>query len=416
MTLPDTAQAERIASPEEAIATAAAFAQRFGPTALRRDRERSFPLEELREIARSGLLAIKVPAEFGGIDAGLETVVEVVRLLSVADPSIGQLTLPQFVISHFLRQLGSEDQQRRLFGAILEGARFGNATQPNKRPGAKPGPTIARRVDENTVRLDGEKYYSTGSFGADYISVAALDENEQSVTVIVPGDADGLVVADDDWEAFGQRATISGSVRLDGVLAPVENVWSSQVMFEIPNLFPAVDQSLHASVDVGIARAALADAAWFVSERANPARESGLERATEDPHTLYRLGQLRTRLDALEALLRENTRLIDRITASGDRSPQAIQRATRAGNEIKALSSDVGVEIAGTLFELTSTSGTDARYGFDRHWRNIRTHSVNVANRWRYHQIGEATLVDLPSESPTQALLAAELPGPVAAA
>ncbi len=26
--------------------------------------------------------------------------------------------------------------------------------------------------------------------------------------------------------------------------------------------------------------------------------------------------------------------------------------------------------------------------GLDRHWRNLRTHSVHDANKWRYHAVG----------------------------
>jgi alkylation response protein AidB-like acyl-CoA dehydrogenase len=408
MTVTETVKAGRIATHDEAVAKATEFAAQFAPGAPERDRSGRFPRAELRELAQSGLLAIRVPKEYGGPGLGVETVVEVVRILSAADPAIGQLTLPQFVLSFFLNLLASEELQSRIWPQMLEGARFGNATQPNKRPGAKQGPTLSTRIDEDTVRVDGgEKYYTTGSVDADFIAIATLDENGEALTVLVPGDVDGLTVNEDDWNSFGQRATVSGSVKIDGIVAPAANTWNSQVMFTTPNLFPAVDQILHASVDVGIARAALADAAWFIKERANPARESGLENAAEDPHTLYRLGQLRTHLDALEALTRENARIIDRVERGGELTPEGLRDAAAAGNEVKVFSNDVGIEIADTLFELTSTSGTDQRYGFDRHWRNLRVHSVNVATRWRYHQIGEATLSDLPASSPTRAHLEA---------
>jgi alkylation response protein AidB-like acyl-CoA dehydrogenase len=411
--LDETERADRINSAEGAVRIAAAFAKQFAPGASARDSSGGFPGDELRAIARSGLLAITVPTEFGGIGAGVETVVEVARLLSEADPSIGQLTLPQFVLFRVILELGSEDQKRRFFDRVLDGKRFGNATQPSKRPGARLETTIARRIDPLTIRLDGEKYYTTGSVNADYIVVAATDEDGEAVSVVVAGDAPGLDVVEDDWDSFGQRSTVSGTVRLNGVLASADDVLYSRALFGVPNLLLAIDQIQHGAVDVGIARAALADAAWFVQERANPARESGLDRAAEDPHTIYRFGQLRTQLDAAEALLRQSARIIDAIDASGDRSVEAIDAATVAGNQLKAFAAEVGSEIASAVFELTGTSSTDKRYGLDRHWRNVRTHSINVATRWRYDQIGKSTLATFPASSATRVRIIADEAGEV---
>lgn len=397
------ATASRIGSREEAVATARALAHKLAPGALHRDRSGRFPREELQEIARSGLLAITVPEQFGGLDAPVETVVDVVRILSVADPSIGQLTLSAFVVAFFIKELAAEELQERLFADIRNGARFGNASQPSRNPEVRAIPAIAKLIDQDTIEISGEKYYSTGAVAADYVVVNAVDESGEAVSVVVPGDAEGLIVVEDDWDAFGQRATVSGTVRLDKVRVRSDSIWSSQRLFTAPSLFPAVDHIQHAAVDVGIARAALADAAWFVRDHANPAREFvEAGRAVDDPYTVHRFGVLRTKLNALEALARENARLIDSIIAAGDSSPEALARAASAGQEVKALANDVGVEIAGALFELTGTSATAERYGLDRHWRNVRVHSINVANRWRYNSIGQQALAELPAESPTR--------------
>jgi alkylation response protein AidB-like acyl-CoA dehydrogenase len=55
------------------------------------DAERIVPHEEVAALKASGLLAITVPAAHGGADVSVETLTEVVRLLSTADPSIGQI-------------------------------------------------------------------------------------------------------------------------------------------------------------------------------------------------------------------------------------------------------------------------------------------------------------------------------------
>ena len=65
----------------------------------------------------------------------------------------------------------------------------------------------------------------------------------------------------DDWDGFGQRTTASGTVRLDQVLVPWDLITPYHLTFERPQTFGAFAQLLHAAIDVGIARAALADAA-----------------------------------------------------------------------------------------------------------------------------------------------------------
>jgi alkylation response protein AidB-like acyl-CoA dehydrogenase len=60
----------------------------------------------------------------------------------------------------------------------------------------------------------------------------------------------------------------------------------------------------------------------------------------------------------------------------------------------KALAQQDAVEIAGAIFELTGTSGTDGAVNLDRHWRNVRVHSLHDPARWKYVHLGNHTLHD----------------------
>ena len=59
-------QVAAIASDEEAVAAAAAYAAAIRPGAIARDRDGALPFAELRELARTGLLGIRVPRSAGG--------------------------------------------------------------------------------------------------------------------------------------------------------------------------------------------------------------------------------------------------------------------------------------------------------------------------------------------------------------
>ncbi|MET0359313.1 MAG: acyl-CoA dehydrogenase family protein, partial [Pararhizobium sp.] len=98
--------ADRIASEEEALVVARTLAADFALTASERDRDRTLPHAEMDRLAASGLLAITVPAEYGGIDVSNAVLAEVTAILSEADGSIGQIPQNHFYILEALRHDG----------------------------------------------------------------------------------------------------------------------------------------------------------------------------------------------------------------------------------------------------------------------------------------------------------------------
>ena len=145
---------------------------------------------------------------------------------------------------------------------------------------------------------------------------------------------------------------------------------------------------MHAAIDVGIARAALEDGADFVRDRTRPWREAEQERAAEEPHVIRRFGELKVRLDALEALLERAGAAIDAARSAPQLTDENTAAASLAVAAVKALSQELAVEIASGVLELAGTSATDERWGLDRHWRNVRVHSLHDPARWKYVHIG----------------------------
>ncbi len=66
------------------------------------------------------------------------------------------------------------------------------------------------------LRLNGYKFYSTGTLFADVIAVSAVDADGSDVQVIMPTDRAGVELFD-DWDGFGQRTTASGGTRFTDV-------------------------------------------------------------------------------------------------------------------------------------------------------------------------------------------------------
>jgi SfnB family sulfur acquisition oxidoreductase len=330
-----------------------------------------------------------IPREYGGGGARRETIAEVVRIISVADPSIGQIPQNHYQLVDAIVRFGDESQRRLFLGEVVGGARFGNAWSERGTKTVLDIATTLRATADGDYRLDGRKYYSTGALTARWVPVIAKDEQGEVVFAYVPRNADGVEILH-DWTAFGQRATISGTTVLSDVRVRPEWVLRRAVSPDRPSTFNAFAQIIHAAVDVGIARAALEDAAQFLTTHSRPWFEAGVERAADEPHVVLRFGQLQTRLDAAEALLRRAGESLD----AADREPteDAITAARLAVAQAKAYGGEAALEISTDALDLLGASAADERHGLDRHWRNARTHTLHDANRFKYVHVGRYLL------------------------
>ncbi len=365
--------AHRIGGDAEALSTAAAFRDRLAAEAAARDRERRLPHDEVAALAASGLWAIGVPAAHGGADVSHATLAEVTARLAEGDPSVAQIPQNHFATVEAFRHIGTPEQQRTLFARVLAGARLGSAVVDRGPP---------TRLHDG--RLDGEKAYSTGALYADLISVTALDDAGQPVLALVERDAPGLSVID-DWSGMGQRTTASGTT----VLAQVAPFWVIPIAAAAARRTPvgSVAQMLHAAIDLGIARAALAATATFVRTRSRPFRDAGAERAQDDVLLVSRFGQLQLGVHAADAMLARAAAALD--AARREPTEAAMAAAAVAVAEAKVLTTEAALAGANGLFELAGTSAALEADDFNRFWRDARIHTLHDPVRWKYHVIGD---------------------------
>ena len=388
-----------LSSTHEALQTARSVAATIAAGVVERELTGTWPEQELRQVAASGLLGIIVPAAHGGPDLPQSTAVEVLRILSQADSAVGQLLLSHFVLSAAIQGLEGADPAPRIYRDVLDGAQIGNATvERGTRTSVERLTTVTRRDDDTWV-LNGKKFYATGALGATWIGVAArIPDTEPShgATVFVQPADPGVRLNLDRWTSFGQRGTASGEVVLDQVVVDDEFVIDEgpdpDPVTAPPSVLGAFDQALHAAVDIGIARAALEDGARFVTTKTRPWFEAGVDSAAEEPHVVRRFGELTARLYALEALLALGAGLIDEALAAPELTREAAASASLNVAAAKALAQEFAVEIASGVFELAGASATDAGYALDRHWRNVRVHSLHDPARWKYVHLGNHTL------------------------
>ncbi|WP_276121154.1 SfnB family sulfur acquisition oxidoreductase [Pararhizobium qamdonense] len=375
----------------EALAVAAQLKPLFAAEAVERDRERRLPFAEVDLFSQSGLWGITIPKAYGGAGVSQITLAKVFATLASGDPSLTQIAQNSFEIIDVIRLTGSEAQKRDLFGKVLAGQRLGNAFSEFKGKNVEAfETTLKAHGDGYTVQ--GQKFYSTGALFAHLVPIVALDEDGHVVVAVADRDAPGLTVVN-DWSAFGQRTTASGTVILDNVLVDAARVLPAHIVYEHPSAVGPQSQLIHAAIDAGIARGAIEATIDLVRNHARPWIDSGQARASDDPYTIAAIGDLKIKLHASEALLERAGLQLDATIA--DVNEETIGLAKIAVAEAKVLSTDIALLASSKLFELAGTRSTLGVHNLDRFWRDARTHTLHDPVRWKLHAIGQFYLNDI---------------------
>jgi len=373
----------RIRDDAEALVVAQALAAHWRASAVRREHERKLPEQELAELALSGLLTITVPREFGGPDVSTHTLAEVIRMIASADPSLAHI--PQ---NHFMGvdnlSWAPEPTRQFFYDAILDGARFGSAV--SERGGKVFEIKTSLERCDGGYRLNGTKYYTTGSWGANWIRVSAQHPDGQLRVVLVPQGTPGVEI-DTDWHVFGQRLTFSGTTRLNDVFVREENVLNWVTTPQRSNLSLALAQVVHAALEIGSSESALVDLA-----KSRDIDGSYGPRGVDTDDVAIRTGELRARVAGARSLVHRASRLIDIAAHANELTDELSADAVVAVEDAKAFAYETSVLLTDALLELVGPAALDEALGLDRHWRNSRVHSLHDPVRWKYSSAGNYLL------------------------
>lgn len=336
--------------------------------AVARELEDAAPHELVRRLAAAGIGAVRLPEDGG---ASLAETIELVIALSAADSNVGHLLRSHYgFVELVLRRAPGADRDAWI-RRIADGAIVGNATSELT------GTTLADisttvTEDEQGWRLDGRKFYSTGTAYADWVYLAAA-RDDRRVTFAVPTDAAGVQVLD-DWDGFGQRQTASGTTVFDGVRVDEADfaVYGEGPLTHIQAFY----QLYLVAVLAGIADEVVRDAAAFVRPRTRSYVHANTARPADDPQILEVVGRLSTTAFAVRAATLEAARALDTAVASA--APGAsldrglLERAEVAVYRAQVLATDEVPAAATRLFEIGGASATERTRALDRHWRNAR--------------------------------------------
>ena len=345
---------------------------------LRRDdaaaeRDRVLQYGAVEQLRHAGLLSLRVPARYGGPGAGTRDVLSAVIQIARGSSNVAQSLRAHFGFSErLLSNRASEAERAQWFPVVNSGLVFGNAiTDANgKAPGSSDTTLLAD--SEGVLRLNGYKFYSTGTLFADVIAVSAIDADGRDLQAIVPTDRHGVELYD-DWDGFGQRLTASGGTRFtDVTVNPVEVITVSDGKHLGHST--AFLQLYLAAVAAGIAHGVLDDAVAYVREKARPASHSLADSASGDPFILAAVGDIAANAAAAEALVLTAAAAIDAVVADGRQTdPDALAELSVTVAKAQLVAERLTLTAAERLFDTGGASATARKLNLDRHWRNTRT-------------------------------------------
>lgn len=372
--------------------------EKIAAGAVAREQKRELARDAVRGLLDAGFGRLRVPREAGGLGASLKESFTLLRTLAAADSNIPQIVRAHFAFVEGRRQQGQASE--RWFGIINDGALFG-AAMAERSDETNVSTTLLRQPDG--WRLNGTKYYSTGTLYADWIIVWAASA-DQRAHVVVRSDAPGVSCVD-DWDGFGQRLTGSGTTVFDNVAIPEDQIISSKALTDLPaqSFLGAYYQQFHLATLAGITQAVLRDALEFVRPRTRVFGVPGKVVQREDPVVQGVVGRL-------SALAFSTAALVDRVSdalteaepdwVAGDRGSARIEAAQEIAFQAQQIVIEQALEAATLLFEVGGASATSEKRRLDRHWRNARVLASHNPAAQRLRELGDLALNGTPLWTP----------------
>lgn len=369
------------------IARAQSVADALTPDAAERDRTGASPRRELALLREAGLLELLFSPEHGGGGGSFTDALLAVRVIGRADASIAQLLAYHYL--HLTNALwrARPEQAAALARASVAGLWFwGGASNPRD-PESRLVPV------EDSYRLTGRKTFASNAALADRITLRA-QLGDGFAVLVVPGDREG-VTHGNDWDAFGQRLSESGTITFADVKVEAGEILGDPAAPPPPrtSLVVPFHQLLIVNFYIGIAKGALAEANRYIREVSRPWQASGVEKARLDPYILEHYGNLDVELRASTALADVAGLRFEAATALGNAiTPDDRNVAAAAIYAAKVHSSRTALEITSRIFELMGARATAGHYGYDRFWRNIRTHTLHDPVVYKSREVGNYAL------------------------
>ncbi len=372
------------------LQTAKLLAAEFALTAVERDERGGTPKAERDALRQSGLLALSIPTQYGGLGARWSDTLGIVREFAKVDSSIAHVFGFHHLMLATVRLFSRPDQWQPWYEQTARKNWFwGNALNP---------------LDTRTVVKDfggwrefsGKKSFCSGASDSEMLIASAVDETAGGKLLIaaIPSGRSGITLHN-DWNNMGQRQTDSGSASFERVRVEESELLLDPGPLSTPFacLRPLIAQLTFTHMFLGIAEGAFEEARNYTLTETRAWHKSSADDVRNDPYVLQHYGDFWVALEGVRLLVERAADLLDQAWAKGpalsehERGQLAIAIATA-----KVAATRQGLDLCSRLFEVTGARSTHASLRLDRHWRNLRTQTLHDPVDYKRHELGDWAL------------------------
>ena len=339
------------------------FAQaRLAPFAAQWDKDHTFPVDALRELAALGCYGIAVPEQYGG--AGMDTTALAVALEEIAAGDGGVSTVVSVnncPVCAILLKFGSEAQKQAFLVPLARGAALGAfcLTEPHVGSDAASLRTSAVRDGDHYV-INGVKQFITSGKNADYAIVIAVTDKtagKRGISAfVVPTATPGYTVARLE-DKTGQHSSDTAQILFENCRVPAANLIGAE-----GDGYRIALSSLEggrigiAAQSVGMARAAFEAALDYARQR-----ESFGQPIFNHQAVNFRLADMATQIEAARQLVLHAASLRD-----------AGQPCLKEAAMAKLFASEMAEKVCSDAIQIHGGYGYVSDFPVERIWRDVR--------------------------------------------
>ena len=365
------AESDRLVKLAETIAT-----ETVAPLAGTYDRAGEFPSKIYDVLRRSGLTALAVPREFGGLGADWHTYCLVLRTLARACGSTALTLNMHSSVVRMIDRMGTLAQRQHYLSEASKGRLFASLTS-EPATSFRGRFSVQTRVDEveGGYILNGLKFFCSLSSEADYFFVWAMpggrgDLRNDLLNLVVPAKSEGVRI-ERTWDAMAMRATASHTVHFENVFVPSSAAVGGPggaVRHELTDVFILG----YAAVYLGLAEAAYRAALDFVMNKKQEPGEVPLKQQT---HIQQVIGQMDVAVEGARLFLERAIHLEETGTQGADR-----REAIRAKNQAKYAACEAARTVADAALRLVGGRALLRGHPLERVFRDAHVGMVMPPN------------------------------------
>ncbi|MCO4053546.1 MAG: acyl-CoA dehydrogenase [Bosea sp.] len=340
-------------------------ADKLAPDAVRWDREKHFPVAEMREAAALGMAGVYIAEDVGGSGLSRLDAALIFEALAGGCPTISAYMSIHNMAGWMIDAYGSGEQRRRFLPRLCAMDHLASycLTEPGAGSDAAALTTRASREGDH-YRVTGQKQFISGAGVSDiYVTMVRTGEEGPGgiSTLVIEKDTPGLSFGAEEmkmgWNAQPTRAVIFEDARV-----PVANRLGPEgIGFKIAMAGLDGGRLNIGACSLGGAQAALDRSLAYMAER--KAFGSRLDRFQA---LQFKLADMATELEAARSLLWRAAAALDA------KDPEATRLCAMA----KRVATDAGFAVANDALQLHGGYGYLAEYGIEKIVRDLRVHQI----------------------------------------